>query len=257
MARTVADVALLLSAIAGPDPRSPIALPEPGSDFGVALERDVRGVRIAWSDDAGGLPVDPAVSTALVPARRALEDLGCELLDGFPDLSDAGEIFQVLRAVEFEVGVGPDYDAHADAMKETIRWNVELARRLGAADVARALRAHAALRERVRRFLDGVDFLALPTVQVAPFDVELEWVGQIGDVAMETYIDWMRSCSDITVTGCPAISVPAGFTPDGLPVGLQLVGRHRDDLGVLQLAYAFEQATPTGERRPGLVATGA
>ncbi len=252
MARTVADVALLLSAIAGPDPRSPIALAGPGSVFAEPLDRAVRGVRVAWSDDAGGLPVDPAVTAALAPARRALEELRCEVVDGFPRLEDAGEIFQVLRAVEFEVGLGPEYDANPESLKDTIRWNLELARRLTAPDVARALREHAALRERVRRFMEDVDFLALPTVQVPPFDVEIEWVREIRGVEMETYVDWMRSCSDITVTACPAISVPAGFTPDGLPVGLQLVGRHRDDLGVLQLAHAFEQATRVGERRPAL-----
>ena len=253
MARTVADVALLLSAIAGPDPRSPIALSEPGSVFGVPLDSDVRGLRIGWSDDAGGLPAEPAVRSALGPARRALEDLGCVVVDEFPDLADAAEIFQVLRAVEFEVGLGALYDEHRDSLKETIRWNVEVARRLTAVDVAQALRAHAALHERVRQFMESVDFLALPTVQVPPFDVGIEWIHEIRGAAMETYIDWMRSCSDITVTGCPAISVPAGFTPDGLPVGLQLVGRHRDDLGVLQLAHAFEQATRVGERRPGSV----
>src|SRR6185503_8181544 len=94
------------------------------------------------------------------------------------------------------------------------------------------------------------DFLALPTVQVPPFELETEWPREVAGIQMETYIDWMRSCSDITVTGCPAISVPAGFTPEGLPVGVQFVGRFRDDLGVLELGYAFEQATRLGERRP-------
>ena len=97
-----------------------------------------------------------------------------------------------------------------------------------------------------------VDALALPTVQVPPFPVETEWVTEIDGQPMETYIDWMRSCSDITLTGCPAISVPAGFTPEGLPVGLQLVGRPADDLGLLRIAHAFEQATHAGDRRPAV-----
>jgi amidase len=252
MARSVADVALLLSATAGPDSRCPLSLEQPGSVFSAPLERDLHGVRVAWSADAGGLPVEPAVREALAPARAVLEELGCELVDSFPDLSDAPEVFQVLRAVAFETSLGPLYDERGDELKETIRWNIERARQLSVAEVAAATRSHAALIERVRVFMEQHDFLALPAVQVPPFDLETEWVREIAGIPMGTYIDWMRSCSDITLTGCPAISVPAGFTADGLPVGLQLVGRLRDDFGLLQLAHAFEQATRTGERRPAL-----
>jgi amidase len=101
-------------------------------------------------------------------------------------------------------------------------------------------------------FMTDIDFLACPVTQVPPFPLDQEWVTEIEGVPMETYIDWMRACSDITVTGLPAISVPAGFTADGLPVGLQIVGRHQDEWGVLQLAHAFEQATGFGRRRPPL-----
>ena len=252
LGRTVADVALLLAAMAGPDARCPLSLPEPGLTFARPLERDVRGIRVAWSADAGGLPVEPAVKTALAPARAVLEELGCEVTDDYPDLSGAREIFQVLRAVAFETGLGPLYDDHRDELKETIRWNIELARRLSVSDVANATRRSTELRERVRLFFAHYDFLALPTVQVPPFELETEWPREVAGIQMETYIDWMRSCSDITVTGCPAISVPAGFTPEDLPVGVQLVGRFRDDLGVLELGHAFEQATRVGERRPTL-----
>jgi amidase len=254
MGRTVADAALLLSAMAGPDDRCPLSLADPGPAFAVPLERDLRGVRVAWSEDAGGLPVEPAVREALTPARRALEDLGCEVADAFPDLSGAREIFQALRAVAFETSLGPLFDERRDDLKDTIRWNVELARRLTVGEVADATRRHAELRERVRRFMKEHEFLALPAVQLPPFPVELEWPREVAGTPMETYVDWMRSCTDITLTGCPAISVPAGFTSGGLPVALQLVGRLRDDLGVLQLAHAFEQATRVGERRPPLLA---
>jgi amidase len=106
----------------------------------------------------------------------------------------------------------------------------------------------------MRRFMAEVDAVALPVCQVAPFDIALEWPRDVAGRPMQSYIEWMRSCSDITVTGCPAISVPAGFTPDGLPVGLQLVGRHGGDLALLGLAHAFERATRSGDRRPGLAA---
>lgn len=254
MGRTVADVALLLAAMAGPDARCPLSLPEPGATFAVPLDADVRGLRVAWSDDAGGLPVDRDVREALAPARETLAGLGCELVDGFPDLSGAAEIFETLRAVAFEVSLGQLYDERPGELKEAIRWNVEAARRLSAADVGAAVRAHAQLRERVRAFLAGVDAIALPAVQVAPFPVELEYPPEVGGVPMRSYIEWMRSCSNVTVTGCPALSVPAGFTREGLPVGLQLVGRERDELGLLRLAHAFEHAAGVGERRPPLPA---
>ena len=252
MGRIVADVALQLQAIAGPDPRCPSSLPEPGSVFAAPLDRDLRGVRIAWSDDAGGLPVDPAVPAALTAARRALGDLGVEIVETFPDLRDAGAIFQVVRASEFARSLAAEYEFHRDELKATIRWNIELGRSQTAAQVEDAGRGHARLMRRVDDFLRDVDALALPTAQVPPFPVDVEWVTEIDGQPMGTYIDWMRSCSDISLTGCPAISVPAGFTPDGVPVGLQLVGRAGDDLGLLRIAHAFEQAARAGERRPAI-----
>ncbi len=249
MGRTVADVALQMQAIAGPDPRSPIALSEPGDIFAVELGVDVSGCRVAWSEDLG-LPVDRAVRAALAHVPGVLEALGCDVEAAAPDLRDARDIFQVLRAWQFEVGFGELYDRRGDAMKDTIRWNVEAARRHSMQDHARASVAHARLVDRVRRFFERYDVLALPVSQVPPFDVECEWVTEVDGVVMETYIDWMRSCTDISVTGCPALSVPAGFTPDGLPVGVQFVGRPRGDVDLLRFGYGFEQATRVGDVRP-------
>jgi amidase len=108
------------------------------------------------------------------------------------------------------------------------------------------------LYHRLRQFMETHEFLILPVSQVPPFEVNQPYVTEINGIQMETYIDWMKSCYYITVTGHPAISVPAGFTPEGLPVGVQIVGRHQDDFGVLQLAYAFEQATGVWKRRPSV-----
>jgi amidase len=252
MARTVADVALLLSTIAGPDPRSPIAIREPGDRFRAPLGRDFTGVRVAWSRDLGGLPIDARVRNVLDVQRKTFETLGCIVEDGQPDFTHAREIFQTWRAVAFAAKYGPLLARHRHQIKDTVVWNIEQAARLTARDIGEAETKRTDLYHRVRTFMERHEFLLLPTTQVPPFDVTQPYVSEIEGVRLPTYIDWMRACSDITVTGLPAISVPAGFTPDGLPVGLQIVGRHQDEWGVLQLAYAFEQATGFGRRRPTL-----
>jgi amidase len=250
MARTVADVALMLSAIAGPDPRSPIAIDEPGSRFAVPLDRDFRGVRIAWSRDLGGLPVDGRIAAALDAVRSVFEDLGCIVEEAEPDLSGADDVFRILRAWQMEATRGPLLRDHPGLVKDTVAWNIEEGRKLTGPDLGRAELLRTEIFHRVRAFFDRYEFLVCPVTQVPPFDVREEYVTRINGEAMETYIDWMKSCYLISVTGGPAISVPGGFTPDGLPVGLQIVGRHRDEFGVLQLAYAFESLTNFWKRRP-------
>ena len=253
MARTVTDAALMLSAISGPDSRSPIVLPEPGETFLRPLERDFSGTRVAWSRNLGGLPVDRRVTAAIDAGRHVFESLGCVVEDEEPDLADADEIFKTLRAWSFELGYGDLLDEHRTRMKDTVIWNIEEGRKLGGPELARAEQKRTALYHRVRSFMERYGFLILPVSQVPPFDVKERYVTEIEGVEMETYIDWMKSCYYITVTGLPAVSVPCGFTPEGLPVGVQIVGRYQDDFGVLQLAYAFEQATRFWKYRPPIV----
>jgi amidase len=250
MARTVADLALMLSAMAGPDRRSPVAIAEPGDRFRGDLGRDFKNVRVAWSRDLGGLPVDRRVTKVLEAQRGTFETLGCRVEDGEPNLTEARNIFQVQRAQAFANRYAPLLAKHRDLMKDTVIWNVEeglslTARQIGEAEVQRGQLYH-----RMREFMERYEFLLIPTVQVPPFDVTEPYVTEINGIKLPTYIDWMRSCSDITVTALPAISVPAGFTDEGLPVGLQIVGRHQDEWGVLQLAHAFEGATGFHRRRP-------
>jgi amidase len=253
MARTVQDAALMLSTIAGPDPRSPIAISEPGSPFRRPLERDFKGVRVAWSRDLGELPVDPRVTAVIDEQRRAFESLGCTVEDGEPDFAGADESFRVWRAWRFEQTLGELLKTHRDQIKETVIWNIEQGARLSGPQIGGAEVKRTELYHRVREFMDTYEFLILPASQVPPFDVKQRYVTEIDGVQMETYIDWMKSCYYISVVGLPAISVPCGFTTDGLPIGVQLVGRHQDDWGVLQLAYAFQQATGFWKRRPPVV----
>jgi amidase len=250
MARTVGDVALMLRAIAGPDARSPISLDDPGDTFARPLERDFRGARVAWSRDLGGLPVDSRVTGVIEGERHVFESLGCIVEDATPDLTDADEIFHILRAWQFELSLGTLFDHQRDMLKETLAWNIEEGRKLSGPRIGWAERRRTDLYHRVRTFMETYEFIVLPVSQVPPFDVKQRYVTEIEGTPMETYIDWMKSCCRVTVTGCPAISVPCGFTEEGLPVGVQIVGRQRDDFGVLQLAHAFEQATGFWQQRP-------
>jgi amidase len=260
MGRSVGDVALQMQAIAGPDRRVPISLPEPGSIFAElagpgdpgAAEPDVAGMRVAWSADLG-LPVDPAVRAALADVPSRLEGLGCAVTEDLPDLTAARGLGRVSRAGQFEIANGSLYDQAPEHVKDTVRWNIEEARRYRLVDHASATTAHAALIERIRGFFERYDVLALPTCQVVPFDVEVDWPRHVDGVPMQTYIDWMRSCSDITVTGCPAISMPSGFTPGGLPVGVQFVGRPGGDVDLLRFADAWERASCDLVRRATVV----
>jgi amidase len=252
MARTVQDVALLLSVMAGPDERSPISINEPGSTFSRPLQRDFKGARIAWSRNLGRYPVQPVVNEVCDRARSVFAALGCQVDDGQPDFNDADEIFQTLRAWAFAQTRGDDFIKHRSLMKDTVIWNIEQGLKLSGADVARAEAKRTQLYHRVREFMERYEFLILPVSQVAPFPVDMEWVREINGVKMGSYIDWMATCYAITLTGFPAISVPCGFTSDGLPIGLQIVGRHQRDFDVLQLAFAFEQATQYGGIQPSV-----
>jgi amidase len=254
IARSVEDIALLMSALAGPDPRSPIALGDPGSIFRNELRRNVAGVRVAWSRDLGGYPVEPVVTAVCEKAKTVFSDLGCVVEEAEPDTTGADETFRTLRAWAFALDRGDDYRRSRHLMKDTVIWNTEQGLGLSGAAVAEAEAQRGALCRRFHAFLERYEFLLLPVSQVAPFPLDVEWVKTIDGVAMETYIDWMATCYVITLSGCPAISVPCGFTPDGLPVGLQIVGRPRCDVDVLRIAYAFEQCTGFATRRPPVVA---
>jgi amidase len=254
MARDVDDLALLLSVMAGPDPRDPLSLAEPGTAFRNLPQRDFARVRLAFSERLGRYPVQPAVTAVCNSARAVFSSLGCEVVDGEPDLSGVDELFQTLRAASYAALLGRDLERNRAQLKDTVVWNIEQGLKLTPADLERAASAKVALDARVAEFFATHEFLALPTVQVLPFPIEIEWVREIEGVPMRTYVDWMATCYAITCLGAPAVSVPCGFSPDGLPVGLQLVGRRGRDLEVLQLARAFEQATRFASRRPPLAA---
>ncbi len=252
MARSVADAALLLSVMAGPDTRVPTGLREPGASFRAPLERDFRGVRIAWSRDLGLYPIDRRVTAACEAQRGVFAELGSELEEGEPDFRGADATFQTLRAWLFAGKHGEDWRRHRKLLKDTLVWNIEKGLALSGEEVAKAEAARTELFARVQGFFESYEFLVLPATSVPPFPIEERYVTEINGQKLETYIDWLGVTYAITLPGLPAVSVPCGFTEDGLPVGLQIVGRYGADFAVLQLAHAFEQATRFGERRPAL-----
>ena len=254
MARTVADVSLVLSAIAGPDPRSPISISESGDVFKQSLDRDFSGVHIAWSQDLGEFPVDKRITKAIEGQKSVFESIGCVIIDDQPDFTDADEIFKIWRAWHFELAYAELLETHRDQIKDTVIWNIEEGQKLSGVEIGRAEIKRTQLYQRIREFMEKSEFLVLPVSQVPPFDIRQRYVTEINGVDMETYIDWMKSCYYISITGLPSISVPCGFTSEGLPVGIQIVGRHQDDFGVLQLAYAFEQSTGFWKQKPTIVA---
>ncbi|CAM2977754.1 amidase [Saccharomonospora xinjiangensis] len=252
MARTAADVALLMRVLAEPDPRSPLSHHVPASRFADPLDRDFAGTSVAWSADLGGLPVDERVLRAMAPGRQVLAELGCRVTDQNPDLTGAEDAFRTWRAWYYALSLGPLYREHPEWFGDSAAWNIEAGWQVTGEDLARAQKRRIALYHRMREFLDVHEFLVTLVSPVPPFDVELPYPPEVAGVESESYLDWMRSCYWISATGLPAASVPCGFTDDGLPVGLQIVGRPGDDFGVLQLAHAFETATGTGNRVPAL-----
>jgi amidase len=250
MARNVGDLALLLSVLAGPDPRAPQALGDPGATFAPPLAGTLAGLRVALSTDLGGaIEVDREVAAVVESAAPVLTDAGAAVAAAHPVLTEADDTFRTLRAWHLHAKLGSLLAEHPEGFKQSLADNIRLGETLTGADVARAYTQRTALSERMRAFFSpddgGYDVLVLPVSQVPPFPADQEFPTAINGRPMATYLDWMRSSYLITVTGCPAISVPFGHTSDGLPVGLQLVAAHGRDRFLLEVSAALE-AVVTG-----------
>jgi amidase len=252
VARNVSDCAFFLSVLAGFDHHLPISIDQPGAPFAQPLARSFKGVRVAMFKDMG-LPWEPEVKSAVLAQGKIFESLGCIVEEDEPDFRDANECFVAWRHWSTELAFGDLLATHGDQLNEYIHWHVEEGRKLNGPYLSRMEAKRTALYQRVRQFLEKYEFFVLPVNQVLPFDVKTHYPTEIAGVRMETYIDWMRSAYYISTVGNPAIAVPCAFSASGLPIGIQIVGRHHDDWGVLQMGYAFEQATQIGKRRPSIV----
>jgi amidase len=254
VARNVTDCAFFLSVIAGYDHHSPISIDQTGAQFAQPLsERSFKGVRVAMFKDLG-LPWEAEVKNAVHAQRKVFESLGCIVDEAEPDFRDADECFMALRHWSTELAFGDLLATQGDQLNEYVHWHVEEGRKLTGPYLSRLEAKRTALYQRLCGFKGAYDFFIMPVNQVLPFDVNVHYPTEIAGVKMENYIAWMKSAYYISVTGNPALSVPCAFSASGLPIGMQIVGRQHDDWGVLQLAYAFEQATNVGKRRPSIVA---
>ena len=259
MAREVADIALMLSAVAGPHP-GPSVGPRAGGYgapsiapevFSRPLHRELTGLRVAWTPDFGlGIPVEKEVLRVLEDQLAFFEELGAHVVRACPDLRDADLVFRNVRALEFVQNLGDLVRRHPERIKPEVRWNVEQGWALTGQDLADTAAVRTRLEHRVQEFFTGCDVLLAPAAQVLPFDASLRYPASINGEELPTYLDWMRSACVISATGLPALSMPAGFSAEGLPVGLQMVMNHGEDFELLQVAQAFEQATGYARRAP-------
>ena len=242
VARNVQDAAYLLSVMAGPDPLDPVSLLDDPAIFAKPLNRNFKGVRVAWTPDLGYLPVEKPVVDATAKALPILASIGCVVDNDHPDMTGAFETHKTLRGALVAGATEAFFESKRDLIKATMIWDIEGGRKLSGFDIIHAEAQRTKIYHSVRKFLEKYEFLVMPVSQVVQFPVETEYPTEINGKKMTTYMEWMESCYAISLTGLPAISVPCAFTDSGMPVGLQIVGRHNDDLGVLQLAHAFEKA---------------
>jgi amidase len=255
MARTVADVALMLSVVAGPDDRAPLSYAVDSREFLKAVRApSVKGWRVAWTPDLDGLiPVDAEVAQVAEGATRVFRSLGAEVESACPDFGGTKEIILSTRGLSMVAHHADKLAQWKDQMQPGLVWNIEQGLGLTPVEMGRAEKLRTALWHRVRTFLERYDLLILPTVAVPPFPVEQPYPTEINGKPLENYTQWFFLTYGITLTGLPAISVPCGFTRSGLPVGLQIVGRRRQETAVLRAAAAFERAAPWADRIPPVV----
>jgi len=251
MARTVDDVALLLSVMAGPDRRSPLSLEEPGESFELVGPGSLAGLRIGFSPDLSGLvEVESEVAATVWAAAATCETHGAVVEQASPDFTGADQCFRILRAWNFEATLGQVLDDNAPTIRPSLYANMLVGRDLTGPDIGRAAVLRTTLFHRMRSFMETFDALILPVAPLPAFDADLQYPTTVAGLPQHDYLSWMRTVCHVTVTGHPVISMPAGFSSAGTPLGVQIVGRHRGEKELLSIAKGFENATGFANRRP-------
>jgi Asp-tRNA(Asn)/Glu-tRNA(Gln) amidotransferase A subunit family amidase len=252
MARTVGDAALLFSVMAGPDERDPLSLPDTGEDFVRATEEEHGGMRVAWSADLGYAPVDPEVRSLCATAAKVFEGLGCLVEEASPGFEDPEPLFLDLTAPARAARCSPYLEQWQDQMDPILVQRILRTQGATAIEYERANYRRTALWHIVRLFFERYELLLTPTTAVPPFAIGIDYPTEIAGRPVSSPLAWLPFTFPFSMTGQPAISVPCGWTREGLPVGLQIVGRRLADAAVLRAARMFEVASPWAGRRPNL-----
>jgi aspartyl-tRNA(Asn)/glutamyl-tRNA(Gln) amidotransferase subunit A len=250
MTRTVRDAALMLNTIAGADDRDRFSLPTSHPDYLKAVDGDIRGLRVAWSADLGFAVVDPQVKQITAAALAAFSELGCDVKEINPGFDSPGELFQYF----FYVNIGTmlqDYPGYERQIDPQLLANLAEVKGVSGQDYARAILRRSAIFDKIRRLFATYDVLLCPTVAVPPFEVGIEGPRQITGRPINCR-EWFGMTPLFNLTGQPAATVPCGFTNEGLPIGLQIVGRRFDEATVLRASAAFEAIRPWAQKRPPL-----
>jgi aspartyl-tRNA(Asn)/glutamyl-tRNA(Gln) amidotransferase subunit A len=247
MTRTVRDAALMLDAIAGPDERDRASLPAQDVPYLGSCEGGIKGLRVAWSPDFGYAAVDPEVRSITERAARVFADLGCELVEEDPGFDDPEEIFMTIALADMHGAWGDKLEEWGEAMDPTLVEMLQEAGKISAGDYIKAGHRREAFWNQVRLFFDRYDLLLCPSTAVPPFSAELSRVTEIEGRELGP-LGWISMTFPFNLTGQPAASIPCGWTEEGLPVGLQIVGRRYDEATLLRASAAFEEAMPWAHR---------
>jgi amidase len=251
MARTVKDAALMLEVMAGQDDRSPISFPVNPGEFLAAVEKpETKGLRVAWSPNLKVSAVDHEVERVFRAAAGRFTELGCRVEQAEPDFTGVQQIIHVTRALRMVALHEEKLEKWRDQMNPNLVWNIEQGFPLTPKQIGEAEKGRTALYHTVRRFFEKYDLLLTPTVAIPPFPQEWIYPKEINGQPMKNYQEWLYLTYAITMTGLPAISIPCGFTSEGLPVGLQIVGRRLAETTVLKAAAAYEALTPWKDQKP-------
>ncbi|MEO3385421.1 amidase family protein [Mesorhizobium sp. CAU 1741] len=240
MARTVEDVALFLDAMTGENPHDPTSLPRDGTRYLEAARRPANLRKVAFSADLGITPVDPEVAEICRKAAYRFIELGIEVEDAHPDFSDAHNAFQVLRARGFAASHAQKLKDYPDLLKPEVIWNIEKGLKLPLTEIIEAETQRAEIIKRTLAFFGDYDLLLTPTTIVPPYPIEQRYVAECAGHTFDSYIDWLALAYAITLSTAPALSLPCGFTSEGLPVGLQVVARPRGEAKLLAGARQLE-----------------
>lgn len=242
MGRTVGDVSLLLDAQSGSNPSDPLSLPAPVTSFSQSADNPIAPARVAYTPDLGTARVATEVSAVVGRAAGLFEDMGSRVDEATIDLGGAEEVFQTLRGAQFVAGFGPLLESHRHQLKDEVIWNIEHGLVLTPEDIGKAEVRRGEIINRTVTFFETYDVLVCPTVLAPPFDVDVRYLDEMDGREFPTYISWLIMTFALTLTGCPAISVPCGFTDSGLPVGIQIMAPWKDEGYLLSVASAFEEA---------------